>query len=399
MNDILDHINNQSTHIRLMLLAIRNDDSFKLFFSSSFTSNDDFLKFINLLLRFGLLPLIYKRLQKENLLEFFPEKIRDDFKKLYFIHISKNLSLLSKIEEIYSILKTNGIEVLIFKGPASSMLAYNDPVLRVYSDLDLMILPNDFDKTIYVLKTNGFNLPGIDKLKILNYIKKTFRDFTAHSENLFLDMHMQIAKGPVFFRLAYEQWEDKQSFMINKTSCSTFSIEYYILFLSIHCAKDGWSSLKTLVDLSQLLKINSDIDWNKLILASKKFQAFHILKIALNFIIDFTGVFIPEEINKMILDCKKTQQLYKKFYLRLFDNQFNLDIVTWYATIPKCLDTKLASYKFYWWFLTHPSPVLHPSLFKGPKIFYFLLPIFAPAFLIYKYKILYYINRIFYNHR
>ena len=385
--------------MRLMLLAIRNDNSLKLFLSNSSASSDDLKKFMKVLLRFGLLPIVYKKLQKENLLKFFPETIKDDFKKLYFNNVARNLQLLTRIEKIYSILKANNIDALIFKGPASSMLAYNDPALRVYSDLDLMILPDDFGKLLSVLKKSDFILPEIDKPKILDYIKKTFRDFSASSGNLYLDIHLQIAKGPAFFLLSNEQWKNQQSFMINKTSCSTFSIEHTIIFLSIHCAKDGWSSLKTLVDLAQLLKINSDIDWDKLILIAKEFKAFYILKIALNFINDFTGAALPEEINRTISDCEKTQRLYKKFYLRLFDNQFNLDILTWYTTIPKCLDTKIASYRFYWWFLTHPSPSLHPFLFRIPKVLFFLLPICTPAFLIYKYKLLYYYKKIFNNRR
>lgn len=380
--------------MRLLLLSIRNDDSLKLFLNSCPVSKEDSIKFKNLVLNFSLLVFVYQKLKKENLLAFFPEAIKKSFQNLYLASIARNLRLLSKIEKMYSILETNNIKAVIFKGPASSSLAYNDSALRSYSDLDLMILPNDFEKVVSVLKKNGCEFHEIDSSKIFNYIKKTFRDFNATYKDLPLDIHQQIAKGPSFFRLSGEQWEDRQYFTINKTSCATFSIEHTILFLSIQCAEDGWTPLKTITDLSQIIGNDSKINWEKLISIAKKFKAFYILKIALNFVLDLTAVNLPKEINEMISDCKKTQKLYKKFYLRLFDNQFNLGILNRGTTIPECLDTKIATYRLYYWFLTHPSPGLHPLLFKLPRFLYCFLPVITPFYLIYKYKLLsYYINK------
>jgi hypothetical protein len=382
---ILDKIDKQEIPLRLFLYAIREDDTLVDFLKKTTVKRQDLQEFRNLTVRFGLLPQIYLKLLSKNISQTLPKDFLSALKSNYYRHLAGNLRLLAALDKIDRIFSENKIQTILFKGPASSYLAYNDCLLRSYSDIDLMIKKNDLIKIHKLLKENGFIFPIPSSRRILTHIRNTGRDLNASREILHLDIHQQIAKGPHYFRIHTATWDRKIKIKINNRHYFTFSIEDTIHHLAIHSAKDGWNNCKTLLDLGQLIRMKG-IDWDYLVKLAEGSKTLLILKIALRFLPDFFNISLPAQALALIEGCNKTERQYTNFYNRLFKNKFQLDILTWYSTIPKCLDTQIASISLYLWFLTHPSPQLHPKFFKLPQPFFSIYKFFAPFYLTFQYK-------------
>lgn len=382
---ILQQICQLDIPLQLLFLFLRKDHSCGDFLRSKSISRYNWTVFRNLSLRFGVLPLIYQRIIRDKLKGYFPPELLLDLKKKYIGNLTRNISLIHQLHKVYYAFQSNKIPVLLFKGPASSQLAYRDPALRTYSDIDLIIPPSHFKETVYLLKELDFTFALDWTPKMLAYINNTGRDFNASKNILHLDIHQQVAKGPKFLRLPDKIWERTRDLDIQNHTFQTFSLEDTVVFLSLHCAKDGWSSFKTLSDLGAIIE-SFGLQWDIIFKIASSSQSQLILKIALYFILEYFGVSLPADVRQRVYNCSLTQKYFHFFSQRLFNHNFSLDIITWYSTIPKCVDSKIARLHFYSWFLTHPSPTIHRGFFKLPYPFFFLYQFFAPFYMAYKYK-------------
>lgn len=270
-----------------------------------------------------------------------------------------------------------------FKGPVLAVQAYNDNVMRQSSDLDIMILNRDFNKVLEILSDNNF-IPNLSP-KIKNYIRRTWRDLSMSGRNLNLDMHQQVAKGPAFFRLKPEMWETAAVIQLNNNNVTTFSTADTLVFLCIHCAKDGFGSLRRFRDIAGLIDLHPGIDWDAVYSRASAMKSMRLLEVGLKMTEHLCGIKLPHFIVNRISRNEPVNNLFNFFLNRFLSNKCNLRILTWYLTIPKVLDTTWSKLKYYTWFAVSPSPQIHRPLFNLPASFYFLFPAVHPFYLLFKY--------------
>ncbi len=370
---LLNRTGNLPDEQQLLLWAIRMDDLLTQSAARVLYAEQDInhSRILGTVSRKGLAPLLYRKIKKLDQKRIDPALHRA-LKTAYMENAARNMRMVNDLERICSELDQQKLSYIAYKGPVAGILAYNDIALRQYSDLDLMVRHQEFDRVLRFFVEMGFCIPPTFKKKELDYTRKSWRDIGVRKGNLHIDIHQMIAKGPCFFRPFDETWENCVWMKLNRDTVQTFSFEDSLVVHSINNAKDGFSSLKQFRDMAGLIYNWPDLDWDRVFLIAERRKSLNILLVSLKLANLFCGVPLPESIR--VLTERPTVARKVRFYVdRLFSTGFNVDILSWYLSVPASLDTLLSKFRFYMWFAFNPAPQVHPEMFRLPG---FLIPLF-----------------------
>ncbi len=85
-----------------------------------------------------------------------PETVRSQLRSAYADNARHALLLAGELRRLMDALHAAGIPVLAYKGPALAVRAYGHLALRTYSDLDLLVVPEDEPAAGTVLRAHGY---------------------------------------------------------------------------------------------------------------------------------------------------------------------------------------------------------------------------------------------------
>jgi hypothetical protein len=111
---------------------------------------DDFLA---LAARNRLLPLAHHALAEADGV---PETVRSRLREAFAENARRALRLAGELRRLLDALAAAGIPALAYKGPALAVRAYGNLALRTYSDLDLLVTPEDEPAAARVLIVHGY---------------------------------------------------------------------------------------------------------------------------------------------------------------------------------------------------------------------------------------------------
>jgi hypothetical protein len=99
-------------------------------------------------------------LLSRNLLTHFSEQVpppvRQQLQSRYHINDLRNTHLTRELRRLLLEFKKNGVEPCLYKGPALALSAYGDLGYRKFGDLDLIVLPKDFETARNTLLGTGY---------------------------------------------------------------------------------------------------------------------------------------------------------------------------------------------------------------------------------------------------
>jgi hypothetical protein len=113
----------------------------------------DWDAFLALAERNRLLPLAHRALAERADV---PETVRSHLRSAYAINARHALQLAGELRRLMDALAAAGVRALAYKGPALAVRAYGHLALRTYSDLDLLVAPDDAPAAADVLRAHGY---------------------------------------------------------------------------------------------------------------------------------------------------------------------------------------------------------------------------------------------------
>lgn len=167
------------------------------------------------------------------------------------------LKLTSELIRIGQHFDEKDIKFIALKGPALSMLLYNDPTVRTSRDLDILISPENSDRCTELLESLGykrtsyFNTP---KQKAA-YVKHYYH-FEFYNDDLDVTVELH-------WRLTGSHAEQHEFSEILKHTCSielssytllTLNNDYLFEYLSVHGTLHAFFRLQWLTDIYFLIK-------------------------------------------------------------------------------------------------------------------------------------------------
>jgi Uncharacterised nucleotidyltransferase len=187
------------------------------------------------------------------------------------IHNRKNLRLIFELNRVIKTLNDNGIEVLPYKGLTLSVVAYGSLYLRHFNDVDFLVKKNKYLEVQNILHNLGYITPNylpFHSVKSNNNFREYFGEYTAvHPKgNICIDVHRYIlGGGNLTLKLDSDRfWARRIQVLIGGQDIWTLCPSDNLLYLCMNGLKDDWQSLRTVCDISELIKNHPDLCWNKL---------------------------------------------------------------------------------------------------------------------------------------
>jgi hypothetical protein len=250
----------------------------------------------------GVLPLL-----SHNLHAVAPRLVPDEMlERLRLRHQAtahQNLYMTAELLQLVGALEEAGIPSIPLKGAVLAHTLYPDPALREFSDIDILVREGDLSRAKQVLSSLGFLLTRSD---LAGAQETAFRwrmyayFFLRPTDGLVVDLHWKLAPTYLLTAIPVETlWDQIRSCRIGGLELRSFSPEVTLLLLCFHGAKHGpvpWPRLKWLCDLSQLLRIYPDLNWQKLFVSADASGCGRMVDLGLRLARELLGAPLPETI-------------------------------------------------------------------------------------------------------
>lgn len=187
-----------------------------------------------------------------------PPERKTEFQKTGRAVLRNSLLLFHQFDSIRTLLNENSVRFIPFKGAELAREVYPDLSLRRMSDLDILIHPDDIDRAIALLRTDGWT--G-DEFRYDHHFAPLAR------KGVKVEIHFDLPgfhlKEPALF------WKE-----CRKTGCAEeyrLSPELNLLLQVVHAAGHDWhNSMKLLLDLAFLIR-RGEIDWSRVEMSARRF--------------------------------------------------------------------------------------------------------------------------------
>ncbi len=192
--------------------------------------------------------------------ELVPENIARHLRSCYRDSAKRHLIFTVKLLALLDCFESEGIAVMVLKGPALAESLYPDPALRSYSDLDLMVQKQDVPGALRVLTREGYRLDAhLARLPLHTLLSLKFELFLRQEHGEAVDLQWDIGFADDPFRFDVEiLWRSLSPFRIAEREVPSLSPESLMLFLCVHGAKHLWSRLQWLGDVAWLARAQPD---------------------------------------------------------------------------------------------------------------------------------------------
>lgn len=249
------------------------------------------------------MPLLYVNLD-QHAQGLVPNNIYNILKKDSILTAQSSLLLTVELIKITTLLQSNGIKAIPFKGPTLEALAYGDFAPRLYGDLDVYVTKEKFLQARKILLAHNYKPAYFDIEQIdFELLTKSSRHDALTKDGVHIELHWRIESVESRFKdqqALAELYLDTTNIDLNGFSVPSFNLENLIIFLILHCASHRWAYISLLCDVAFLCDSNPDINWDKIIAIANKL---HIRKMVsttfylMNTLLEFEP---PAEIQTLI---------------------------------------------------------------------------------------------------
>lgn len=231
---------------------------------------------IELVLHHRIYPIVYLRL-KELVQQGFavPDHVIQSLNMIYMKNTFQMLHLSGEMERLCRSLNEHHIRTLFLKGPVLAADLYGDVSMRTSCDLDILVPLDQLEQAEILLHSLGYTKD--------DYIHSVLGDwkwrhhhvtYYHHDKQVKVEIHWRLNPGPGKEPSFEQLWAHRRKSGLLHYPVYILGVEHLFLFLVLHGARHGWSRLRWLLDIDQMLKGTIDID--ALLALLKTYQATHI---------------------------------------------------------------------------------------------------------------------------
>jgi len=173
------------------------------------------------------------------------------------------LSLTAELFRILDDFSKAHIDAIPVKGPVISQLAYGDPALRSFGDLDLLLRHRDIEAAIGRMKAMGFVLDAPVKALQAGKIPGEYL-FRKTGTPRLVELHTEktFRHYPEPMQIE-EMIGRKRRMQLDAREVPALSLEDEMVFDCVHGGKDFWERLMWVSDVAAILATYPEIDWKK----------------------------------------------------------------------------------------------------------------------------------------
>ena len=240
---------------------------------------------------YRLFPLLYKNLQRYGVEEPFMERL----KGIYRLEWYKNQRLFYEMNKVLKYLHDAGIQTMILKGAALTVLIYKNYSVRPMADIDILVPISQISLTINLLKDAGWT-PTTDSIdgNLCYRHSMQFKDQSGKE----LDLHWHVLYESCLEDSDKLFWDGAVPVRINEVSTYALNLTDTLFHVIVHGIR--WNPeppIRWIADAMSIINsTDSKIDWPRLIIQAKKSRLVIPVKEALNYLRERFQAPIPNSI-------------------------------------------------------------------------------------------------------
>lgn len=208
----------------------------------------------------GLLPLLHQHQDQVEMSQRMRERLHGGQAAM----ARRNLHTSMIAVRIQTLLASQGIRSLVYKGAALAVLNTGSVGGRMFSDIDLLVAPADIQDAHELLRAHGwwqkdFDLPGADTWLFPVTRRITCESTFRSNEHASVDLHWRLDPTQANLRLSFEQvWQERLTLNLHGMGLATLSVPHAALLCAVHATRERWQVWKQMVDWLQLQQQLSD---------------------------------------------------------------------------------------------------------------------------------------------
>ncbi len=219
----------------------------------------------------------------------------------------RNRLMTRELVEIVDILEGAQIRVAPYKGPTLAVAAYGDPALREFGDLDLLVRSQDVLRVRDLLHERGYRseytlAPALEEALVSSrrHYELPLRD---PGRRLLVELHWRADPDVEAVPLGDERWWSELGHIeLDGASVPMLKVDDLMLILCLHGTKHSWASLGWLVDVAELSRRASRIDWAAIAGTARRLGVERKLGVAVILARELLGVSFPPEALRAVDD-------------------------------------------------------------------------------------------------
>jgi hypothetical protein len=206
-----------------------------------------------------------------------------------------SLSMTAELFRILDAFERAGIETLLVKGPIVSFLAYGDPAVRGYVDLDLLVRDAAILPACRILTALGFE-PDVPEAAILaGKIPGEYLFKRAGAQQL-VELHTEktFRYYPQPMRIE-DLYSRQRRVPLEGRDVPALCLEDELVLNCIHGAKHFWDRLMWPADIAAIVARHPEIAWERVRQAARDVGAERMLHVGMLLSESLLGVPVPAE--------------------------------------------------------------------------------------------------------
>jgi hypothetical protein len=270
--------------------------------------------------RQGLAPFFYHQLNTLGI-DNVPVDYLKRFKRSYQTNLARNIVLTDELVSLTRELQAIGVESLPFKGPVLGVVAFGNPALRCFIDLDIIVRPTDVAAATEILTARGYRPSRrLDARQIEMLIARQHNiQFERESGHLIVELHWRVSAD--LFATAFqstELWDRLETVTINDVQLKSMPIEELLLALCIHGSRHVWDRFSQVCDIAALISSERMIDWHRLMALASSTDNERMLLLGLCLAGSLAEESLAPEIRELIAGDQQIKRLADLVMMRFF---------------------------------------------------------------------------------
>lgn len=312
--------------------------------SNILTSQLNWEKLINTANQYGVLPFIYYNLNKINAQAIIPSDIFQNMKNTYYANLARNALIEKEISTISELADRKNIKFIPFRGFGMVQQIYQNPGLRIMSDIDILINPSDLEEIKKIFRGLHYSQTVEESQDYITVFSKNM----GSNNNLFVEAHSILSQPRPYKIVLPCLWQRAIRKDVFGRNLLLLSPEDILLSIALHIRRHTRRlDLKFAIDTTELLNMYKDkLDWQYV---QKSARDNHII-ICVYFMLYFAKELLGAKIPIEILNKFKPNML-KELFIKLTINKGNFfDMKKWQGIFLRfLLFDGLCDFFFYVW--------------------------------------------------
>ncbi len=214
----------------------------------------------------GIGPLFYKKLPLLSNQEVLPNEVKIKLQQAYYKTLSRSMVLYEAFQKVAKAFTSDGIQVVVLKGIYLSEWLYRDIALRQFSDMDLLVKPEDGEKCIAILKEMGFKPCDASVTEFIGSQTEIIHFAPMVLNDVSVEIHIRLHRKSKDYEIQVSNFiKNAVPVTINQVQVHALQLYDLLIHLCVHLDKHfrgGHIQFTCFNDITNVLDIHADeIDW------------------------------------------------------------------------------------------------------------------------------------------